>query len=75
MNVCRGIRPRSPLEGARFCGNAQTLLDYEPPGIILGDRTLPECETGLATIVSVASAWAQPALEQIRVASVRASSR
>ena len=58
------------LAGGRFDGNGQTLADFRPPGPSLGDKTLRDGKRGLATIVSVASAWARPAEVRTRVAFV-----
>jgi hypothetical protein len=43
----------NPLAGARFCGNVQTLADFRPPGMTLGDMTLRDCSKGLGRIISL----------------------
>lgn len=46
----KGSESSASLTGGRFCGNAQTLADYGPPGVTLGDMTLRDCGKGLGIV-------------------------
>ena len=49
---------RTPLRDAVFSGNGSLpapqaglpLTDFRPPGVTLGDMTLPDCDTGIGVI-------------------------